>query len=385
MIGMMAAPRSERSERSGAARPVARSPIPGPARPWFSRIPTGFPSPTRTVARASASGKPASARKGSLVSHTKQTPVSVGIDVSKETLDVDFAPTREPLQLANAPAGHAAIVKRLSKREIRVIVIEATGGYERAIVAELAAAGLPVVVINPRQVRDFARAQGRLAKTDKIDAAVLADFGHLIQPPQRPLPDAEMLEMQEKLARRRQVVEMITAETNRLKHASSPAVRRSIEAVLKLLRKELKQIEDDLDQTIRRSAVWQEKADLLQTAPGVGSQTNRTLLVDLPELGRCSRQQIAALVGIAPMNRDSGTFRGRRTIRGGRSEVRACLYMATLAAIRCNGKIRAHYQRLLAAGKPKKLALTACMRKLLTILNAMLRDKQPWNSATCAT
>ena len=319
------------------------------------------------------------------MSHTKQTPVSVGIDVSKETLNVDFAPTREPLEFANAPDGHAAIVKRLSKMELRVIVIEATGGYERGIVAELAVAGLPVVVINPRQVRDFARAQGRLAKTDKIDAAVLADFGHAIQPPQRPLLDAETLEMQEKLARRRQVVEMITAETNRLEHATSPAVRRSIEAVLKLLRKQLKQIEDDLDQTIRRSAVWQEKADLLQSVPGVGSQTSRTLLIQLPELGRCSRQQIAALVGVAPLNRDSGTFRGRRTIWGGRADVRACLYMATLAATRCNAKIQAHYQRLLAAGKPKKLALTACMRKLLTILNAMLRRQQSWNSAPSAT
>lgn len=379
----MAALRSERSEQSGAATPAARSSLLGPTRPWESRIPAGFASPTRTVARAPAAGKPASARKGNLVSKIKPTAVSAGIDVSKESLDVDFAPTRESLHFANRAAGHAAIVNRLSKMEICVIVIEATGGYERAIVAELAGAGLPVVVINPRQVRDFARAQGRLAKTDQLDAAVLADFGLAIRPPQRPLPEAEILQMQEKLARRRQVVGMITAETNRLEHATTQAVWRSIEAVLKLLQKQLKQIEDDLDRTIRRSAVWQEKADLLQSVPGVGAQTSRTLVAQLPELGQCSRQQIAALVGVAPLNRDSGTFRGRRTIWGGRREVRACLYMATLAATRCNAKIRTHYQRLLAAGKCKKLALTACMRKLLTILNAMVRDNRPWQTAKC--
>jgi transposase len=314
-----------------------------------------------------------------------QEGLSVGIDVSKESLDVDFAPSREPLRFTNAPADHAAIVTRLSSVKIRIIVLEATGGYERAIVAELAAAGLPVVVVNPRQVRDFARALGRLAKTDAIDAAVLADFGLAIQPPQRPLPDAEALQMQEKLARRRQVVEMLTAETNRLEHATTASVRRSIEAVLHLLRKQLGQIEDDLDQTIRQSPVWQEKADLLRSVPGIGPQTGRMLVVQLPELGRCSRQQIAALVGVAPLNRDSGKSRGRRTTWGGRSDVRTCLYMATLAATRSNPRIRQHYQSLLAAGKPKKLALTACMRKLLTILNAIVRQGRPWQTASCST
>lgn len=314
--------------------------------------------------------------------NSEQT-VSVGIDVSKENLDVDFAPAREPSRFANTPAGHAVIVTHLSARNVRVIVIEATGGYERAIVAELAAAGLPVVVVNPRQVRDFARALGRLAKTDQIDAAVLADFGHAIQPLQRPLADAETVQMQEKLARRRQIVEMINAETSRREHATAPTVRRSIAAVLKLLAKELDQVEDDLDQSIRRSPVWQEKADLLRSVPGIGPQTSRTLLVQLPELGQCSRQQVAALVGVAPLNRDSGKLRGRRTIWGGRGEVRACLYMATLVATRSNPKIRLHYQRLLAAGKCKKLALTACMRKLLTILNAMVREGKPWQTVTC--
>lgn len=293
---------------------------------------------------------------------------------------MDLASTRDPLRVANNPAGHTALVKRLSAMDVRVIVVEATGGYERVIVAELAAARLPVVVVNPRQVRDFARALGRLAKTDQIDAAVLADFGQAIQPPQRPLADAETQQMQEKLARRRQLVGMITAETNRLEHVTATTVRRSIATVLKVLDKQLQQIEDDLDQAIRRSPVWQAKADLLQSVPGVGPQTTRMLLVQLPELGHCSRQQIAALVGVAPLNRDSGKLRGRRTIWGGRGEVRACLYMATLSAARHNPRIRPHYERLVAAGKCKKLALTACMRKLLTMLNAMLRDGQPWKA-----
>jgi transposase len=313
-----------------------------------------------------------------------QEGISVGIDVAKAHLDLDFSPTRGPVRFANTPSGHAAIVQRLSEMQVRLIVLEATGAYERAIVAELAAARLPVVVVNPRQVRDFARAKGRLAKTDQIDAAVLADFGHAIQPPQRPLPTADALQMQEKLARRRQLVEMITAETNHLEHAAAATVRKSIQAVLHLLQKQLDQIEKDLDQTIRQSPLWQEKADLLRSVPGIGPQTSRMLVIQLPELGHCSRQEIAALVGVAPLNRDSGTFRGRRTIWGGRRDVRTCLYMATLAATRSNPKIRDHYQRLQAAGKPKKLALAACMRKLLTILNAIVRESRPWLAAACA-
>lgn len=312
------------------------------------------------------------------MSHRGPIAASAGIDVSKDSLNVDFAPTREPGQFANDPAGHAAIVKHLSGAGVQLIVIEATGGYERAIVAELAVAGLPVVVINPRQVRDFARAQGQLAKTDAIDAAVLADFAHAIQPPQRPLADEETRNMQQKLARRRQIVGMITAENNRLEHATAKAVRRSIQAVLRLLNKQLEQLEDDLDQSIRNSSVYRETANLVQSVPGIGPQTTRTLVLHLPELGQCSRQQIAALVGVAPLNRDSGTLRGRRMIWGGRGEVRACLYMATLTATRVNPRIRSHYQRLLAAGKCKKLALTACMRKLLTILNAMVRENKTW-------
>jgi transposase len=343
-------------------------------------IPAGFTSPTRTVARASASGKPASTRKGTLVSKTSpQDGISVGIDVSKEHLDVDFAPAREPVRLPNAPAGHAELAKRLSKRNVRVIVLEATGGYERAIVAELLAAKLPVVVMNPRQVRDFARATGRLAKTDQIDALVLADFGLVLQPPERPLPDEEILQMREKLARRRQVMAMIIAERNHREHAETTSVRCSIQAVLDVLKQQLKEIEENLRQMIQQSPAWREKTEQLQSVPGIGPESARTLVINLPELGHCSRQQIAALVGVAPLNRDSGKLRGRRTIWGGRAAVRKCLYMATLAATRHNPKISQHYQNLLAAGKPKKLALIASMRKLLTILNAILRDSESWN------
>jgi transposase len=314
-----------------------------------------------------------------------QNGVSVGIDVAKNHLDVNFAPTREPLRLANDRDGHADLMARLSSMEVRIIVLEATGGYERELVAELATAGLPVVVVNPRQVRDFARATGRLAKTDQIDAAVLADFGLAIQPPQRPLPDEQTLQMREKLARRRQLVEMIVAERNRLQRARAASVRRSIEAILESLQTQLRQIDEELDQAIRQSPVWQEKVQLLQSVPGIGPQTALMLLFCLVELGLCSRQRIAALVGVAPMNNDSGQFRGRRTIRAGRAELRCCLYMATLAAIRRNPKIRRHYEKLVAAGKPKKLALVACMRKLLTILNAIVRDGKPWQTAPATT
>jgi transposase len=302
----------------------------------------------------------------------------VGVDVSKAFLDVDFAPTRGPLRLDNTVAGHAVLVERLSALPIRLIVLEATGGYELALVAALMAAHLPVVVINPRQPRDFARALGRLAKTDRIDAAVLADFALAVNPPQRPLPEQIALEMREKLARRGQVVGMITMESHRQEHARSPLVEQGIAEVLGMLRQQLQRIDDDLDQSIRQSPAWQEKLELLQSVPGIGPQVGRVLVLELPELGECSRQQIAALVGVAPLNRDSGTMRGLRTIWGGRPHVRASLYMATLSAVRYNPKIREHYQRLLAAGKAKKLALTACMHKLLTIVNAMLRKRTPW-------
>ena len=317
--------------------------------------------------------------------HSLRNEVSVGIDVSKDFLDVDVAPARQPMRVPNTPEGHTTLVNHLKSLKVDIIVVEATGCYELAITAELLAAGLPVRVMNPRQIRDFARATGRLAKTDRIDAAVLADFGLAVQPEPRPLPDAQTQQMREKLARRRQLVEMITAETNRHHRATAEGVRRSIEVVLNVLKDELRRLDEDLDQAIRQSPAWREKVELLQSVPGIGPQNARTLAVELPELGQCSRQQIAALVGVAPMNRDSGQFRGRRTIRGGRGRVRHCLYMATLTATRWNPKIRHFYQRLLAAGKPKKLALVACMRKFLTILNAMLRERKPWTETAMTT
>jgi transposase len=238
-----------------------------------------------------------------------------------------------------------------------------------------------VAVVNPRQVRDFARAVGRLAKTDRIDAQVLARFGRAVRPEVRPLPEADAAAIGERLSRRRQILQMLVAERNRLEHARDARVKRSVHSVMRTLEKQIKDLDGDLDQIIRRSPIWRAKEDLLKSVPGVGDITARTLLAEVPELGRCTRQQIAALVGVAPFNRDSGLMRGRRTIWGGRSTVRAALYMAALAATRHNPLIHAVYQRLLAAGKRKKVALVACMRRLLTILNAMMRTNQPWRSS----
>jgi len=304
--------------------------------------------------------------------------VFVGIDVSKDQLDVALPDGTH--SWTNDPDGHRQLVEHFGKLPLQMIVLEATGGYERAITAELAAAELPVVVVNPRQVRDFARATGRLAKTDQIDAAVLAEFGRAVRPPQRPMPDAEVEKLREKLARRRQLVQMLTAEGNRLQQAHEASVRKSIRDVQQTLTKQLAHIDDDLQRTIQQTPAWREKENLLRSVPGIGPQTALSLLVELPELGSCSRQQIAALVGVAPLNRDSGKFRGQRTTWGGRPTVRKALYMATLTATRHNPKIRNHYQGLLKAGKRKKVALVACMRKTLCILNAVLRDQQPWKT-----
>jgi transposase len=309
----------------------------------------------------------------------------VGVDVAKDTLDVAFVRGEEETtsQLSNTPAGWAALVATCKERSVERIVLEATGRYERRVVAELMAAGLPIVVINPRQTRDFARATGRLAKTDRLDARGLARFAEAIRPPVRPLPDEKAAELQEKLARHRQLVQMRTAEGNRLDQVQSSPVRKSIQAILKVIDQQLEAIDQDIDQRIEESPAWREKDRLLQSVPGIGPHTARTLLSSLPELGQCSRQQIAFLVGVAPLNRDSGKMRGARTIYGGRGHVRQALYMATLVATRYNPLIRQHYQHLLEVGKKKKVALVACMRKLLCILNAMLRDQKPWNSALC--
>lgn len=301
----------------------------------------------------------------------------LGIDVSKARLDLAVRPSGEQWQVPNAEPAFPALVARLQTLAPTLIVLEATGGLERPVVAVLAAAGLPVAVVNPRQVRDFARALGRLAKTDALDAQVLAEFGERLQPPVRPLPAATTRELQALVGRRRQLVEMLTAERNR-HHAAAGRVRELIATHLTWLEQQLADLDGDLDQTIQASPAWQVQADLLRSVPGVGPQLSRTLLAQLPELGQLNRKQIAALVGVAPLNRDSGTLRGKRTSWGGRATVRTGLYMATLSAVRYNATLQPFYQRLLAAGKPKKLALVAGMHKLLLILNAVVRSQQPW-------
>jgi transposase len=321
-------------------------------------------------------GKPAFTRKGSLMS---EPALYVGVDVAKRGLEVALLGAElDRLSVANEPEGHARIVEECRGRNVVAIVLEATGGYERALVAELAAASLPVVVVNPRQVRDFARATGQLAKTDAIDAAVLAQFGKAIKPEIRPIPDEKTRELQEKLARRRQLVTMRVAEEHRCRQATSKSVIQSIQTVLDVICRQIEQIDQDLDDVIRQTPIWRDRESLLRSVPGIGPSVARTLIAELPELGRCSRGELAALVGVAPRNRDSGTFRGRRTIGGGRATVRHALYMATIVGIRYNPAIHHHYQHLCKAGKAKKLAIVACMRKLLVILNAMLRDQETW-------
>jgi transposase len=304
----------------------------------------------------------------------------VGIDVSKRRFDVAGRPTGEMWSVANDAAGVAALVARLRAIGPVRIVLEATGGYELAVAAALAAAELPAVVVNPRQVRDFARGLGKLAKTDAIDAGVLAHFAEAVRPPVRPPVDDLAATLHGWLGRRRQLLEMVGAEEQRLLLAPA-AVRRQIQTHVQWLRAQLREIDRELDRVLRSSPVWRAEEDLLRTAPGVGPILARTLLGHVPELGRLNRRQIAALIGVAPFNRDSGVHRGTRHIAGGRAPVRAVLYMATVAAVRCNPTIRGFFTRLCAAGKPKKLALTACMRKLLTILNVMMRTRTAWKPA----
>jgi transposase len=311
-------------------------------------------------------------------------PIFIGIDVSKARLDVAVRPLSGRESVANDEAGIKTLVERLREFQAALIVLEATGGVERPLTRALVSAELPVVVINPRQVRDFAKATGQLAKTDSIDAEVLARYGEAVRPALRPLPDEVTLELRALIARRRQITEMIVAETNRLSGASK-AVRKRIAAHLRWLEAELKRADKDLDQSIRQSPIWREKENLLRSVPGVGPVVSRTLLAELPELGRLNRKQIAALVGVAPLNRDSGTLRGRRTIWGGRATVRAALYMAALVASRRNSVIRKFSKHLRSAGKAPKVALVACMRKLLTILNAMVKHKTRWSEVTLQT
>ena len=305
----------------------------------------------------------------------------VGIDVAKDRLDVHLRPSGESFAVARDGEALAVLVERLRALAPRLVVMEATGGYETIVASAIAAAHLPLAVVNPRQIRDFARATGRLAKTDRLDAAAIAHFAEAIRPPARPVADQEAQALGELVARRRQVIEMIVAEGNRRRRASQRRIIRAIERHLAVLQAELSELDGDIDGAIRQSPAWQADADLLNSVPGVGPVTLRTLIAELPELGHLTRRKIAALVGVAPINRDSGTMRGRRTIAGGRPAVRAALFMAALVASRRNPVIAAHYKKLRTAGKTAKQALTACMRKLLVILNAILRDRKPWQPA----
>ena len=305
--------------------------------------------------------------------------VFVGIDVSKAALDVATYPDVEGTCFANDPEGICALVDHLKAQAPSRIVLEATGGLEASVAGMLFEAGLPVVVVNARQVRDFARAVGRLAKTDAIDAGVIAHFAGAIKPAVRPLPDQQAKELSALVVRRGQVIEIITAENNRLA-TTRGHLKAQVQAHIAWLNECLERLDDDLSEQVRSSPIWREKDNLLQSVPGIGNVVSCCLLAHLPELGRLNRKKIAALVGVAPLNRDSGKFKGRRCVWGGRADVRRVLYMGTLVATRYNPVIKAFYQRLLQAGKPKKLALTACMRKLLTILNAMLKNRTAWQS-----
>lgn len=309
-----------------------------------------------------------------------QDSIFVGIDVSKKRLDVDAYPVSKAAQYPNDEAGHIQLCAALQALQPQRIIVEATGGLESGMVAHLAAAGLPVVVINPRQARDFAKAIGILAKTDAVDARVLARFGQAIRPQIRPIKSDDVQKLEEVLTRRRQLVEMVTAEQNRKLQASSK-MKKEIEEHIIWLKQRILLADTDMGDAIKQSDVWQAKADLLRSIPGVGDVTVRTMLAELPELGQLNRREISALVGICPFNRDSGPQRGKRRIWGGRATVRAALYMATLVATRHNSTIRAFYEKLLKAGKLKKVALVACMRKLLTIMNTMAHNKTMWNKS----
>jgi transposase len=306
--------------------------------------------------------------------------VYAGVDVSKARLDAHLRPTGEAFGVPNDEGGIDALVAQLEEAPPALVVLEATGGFERPVAAALAASGLAVAVVNPRQARDFARATGRLAKTDSLDAEILARFAEAVRPAPRALPEAETQQFAAILARRRQIVTMLTAEKNRLGRATLKPVRKRIEAHVRWLEKELSRTDRDLDEAIKGSPTWRENEALLRSVPGVGPVLARTLLAELPELGTLDRKQLAALVGVAPLNRDSGTLRGRRTVWGGRARVRAALYMGALVATRYNPTVREFYERLIAAGKPKKVALVACMRKLLAILGAILKHRTPWRS-----
>lgn len=304
--------------------------------------------------------------------------INVGIDVSKEQLEVAVRPSGERFRVENNEDGCTQLRKRLAKLKPERIVLEPTGGFETRVVQALVTAKLPVVVINARQIRQYAQAIGRLAKTDTIDADVLAQFGEAVKPEIRPLPDQAHRELEALVSRRRQLVEMRASETKR-KQTAPPVVHPSIEAIIEALSQQIDDIDDNLQRLVRSVPEWRDAEERNQSTPGVGRVLSTTLTALVPELGKLDRKQIAALVGVAPLNNDSGKSEGKRTTWGGRSAVRAVLYMAALSAFRYNATIRAFRDRLVAKGKPPMVAVVACMRKLLTILNAMARDAKPWN------
>ena len=307
--------------------------------------------------------------------------ICVGIDVSKSRLDVHLRPSGESFAVARDGKGLENLVERLAPLDVALIVLEATGGFETTVAAALAGAGLPLAVVNPRQIRDFARALGKLAKTDAIDAEVIAVFAEKIRPQARPVAAPQAQRLAELVTRRRQIVEMIGMEQNRRRRAADKRLGRQLARHVAFLERELGDIDADIDASVRASPAWRETEDLLISVPGVGPVTARTLIAELPELGKLDRRKLAALVGVAPFNRDSGTWRGRRMIGGGRTSVRNALYMAALVATKHNPVIKEAYQRLTARGRPKKVAIIACLRLLLTILNAILRTKTRWQNA----
>jgi transposase len=309
--------------------------------------------------------------------NTRPSEVFIGVDVSKERLDVAVAPSGETISFANSEDGIALLSDFLTPKNPELVLFEATGGWEMNAVHHLAAQRLPLVVLNPRQVRDFAKATGQLAKTDAIDARILARFGQAVRPEVRPLKSEELRKLDALITRRRQISGMITAEQNRW--VSAPEwIRPDIEELIAILQKRLAAINRELNKLIRKSPLWREKDKLLQSFPGVGPVTAASLIADLPELGSLTRRQIAALVGLAPLNCDSGTHKGKRKIWGGRAALRAALYMCAVTASQHNPVIRPFYQKLLRAGKPSKVALTACMRRILVILNAMMKSQTCW-------
>lgn len=305
---------------------------------------------------------------------TKYRTAYFGIDISKDHLDLHQLPQDRDARFEANPEGISQLITYLKRRKPTLIVIEATGGYETQLAAELVSAKLNVAVVNPFQVRSYAKALGILAKTDSIDAQVLARFAQDIKPEPRTLPDEQEMELKALVMRRRQLIEMLVAEKNRLKRTGSERVRQSLQYSLDSIQKQIEQLDDQIKKDVQRTPSWREKDNLLQSVPGISDKTSHTLLALLPELGKLNRQQIARLVGVAPLNRDSGTFRGRRMIYGGRKHVRKALYMATVAAIRCNPLIKPFYDRLRQNGKEFKVALTACMRKLLVIINSMIKQ-----------